>query len=391
MADDRAILHVDMDAFFAAIAEREDPSLKGKAVLVGGTGPRSVVTTASYEARRFGCRSAMPMSQARRLCPHALIVKVPGQQIREASAAVFAVLESVSPLVEPVSVDEAFVDVTGSQRLLGPPYTIARGLKQRIREATQLTASIGVAPNKFLAKLASDMDKPDGLTIITSEHLDTVLLPLPVDRLPGVGPKLRQALERHAIHYVHDLRRLSDERLNKLFGETGDRLYRLCRGIDEREVVPDHQAKSIGQEQTYPQDMQDPDHVRSVMLDQAQQVGRRLRAKALLAKTVTVKIRFGDFETITRSTTLDRPTDLTDDLYHAARTLFDRWADVAFVPVRLIGVTASQLSETTQGELFPDAEHERRRRVDAVSDNIAAKFGKTAIRRAGPNDPRTEK
>ncbi len=385
MAEARAILHVDMDAFFAAIAELDDPTLKGKAVLIGGTGPRAVVTTANYEARKFGCRSAMPMSQARRLCPHALVVKVPGARIRELSARVFEIMEAYSPLVEPVSVDEAFVDVTGSLRLLGPPEVIAGKLKAQVKAETGLTASVGVAPNKFLAKLASDMDKPDGLTIITPENLDKVLLPLPVERLWGVGPKLREKLEKHAIHYVHDLRRFSEERLTRLFGDSGARLYRLCRGLDDRPVVPDHEAKSIGQEQTFAQDVEDPDHVRAVMLEQAQQVGRRLRAKAMTAKTVTVKIRFGDFETITRSHTLDRPTDLTDDLFHAARALFDRWADVSFQPVRLIGVTASGLSQSAQGELFADASHERRRRVDAVTDSITAKFGKGAIRRGGPN------
>jgi DNA polymerase-4 len=385
MAQPRAILHVDMDAFFAAIAELDDPTLKGKAVLIGGTGPRAVVTTASYEARRFGCRSAMPMSQARRLCPHALVVGVPGSRIREMSARVFEVLEGFSPLVEPVSVDEAFLDVTGSQRLLGPPEAIARQLKDKVYAETGLIASVGVAPNKFLAKLASDMDKPDGLTIITPENLDKVLLPLPVEKLWGVGPKLREKLERHAIHYVHDLRRLSEERLTRLFGDHGARLYRLCRGLDDRPVVPDHEAKSIGQEQTFPQDIEDPDHVRAVMLDQAQQVGRRLRAKSLTAKTVTVKIRFGDFQTITRAHTLDHPTDLTDDLFHAARVLFDRWAQAAFSPVRLIGVTASGLARSTQGELFADDAHERRRRVDALTDHITQRFGKGAIRRAGPN------
>jgi len=385
MQQPRAILHVDMDAFFAAIAELDDPSLRGKAVLIGGTGPRAVVTTASYEARKFGCRSAMPMSQARRLCPHARVVGVPGARIREMSSRVFEVLESFTPLVEPVSVDEAFLDVTGSQRLLGPPEVIARKLKEQVLRETGLIASVGVATNKFLAKLASDMDKPDGLTIITTENLDKVLLPLPVEKLWGVGPKLREKLERHAIHYVHDLRRLSEDQLVRWFGDSGARLHRLCRGIDDRPVVPDHEAKSIGQEQTFPQDIEDPEHVRTVMLEQAQQVGRRLRAKALTAKTVTVKIRFGDFQTITRAHTLEHPTDLTDELYHAARALFDRWAGAAFQPVRLIGVTASGLSRTAQGELFADDAHQRRRRVDALTDHITERFGKGAIRRAGPN------
>jgi len=381
----RAILHVDMDAFFAAIAVLDDPSLRGKAVLTGGTGPRAVVTTASYEARKFGCRSAMPMAQARRLCPHAIVVNVPGERIRATSAAVFEILDRFSPLIQPVSVDEAFLDVTGSTRLLGPPPDIARKLKDAIKQETGLTASVGVAFNKFLAKIASDMDKPDGLTVITPGNLDSVILPLPVGRIWGVGPKLRDKLERHRIHYVRDLRDRSEPELRRLFGDSGARLYRLCRGIDDRPVTPDHTAKSIGHEQTFGQDVEDPGHVRAVLLDQAQQVGRRLRAKGFAARTITVKIRFGDFQTITRSTTLDRPTDSTDELFHAARGLFDRWADAAFAPVRLIGLLASRFDRPAQAELFPAPAEDRRHRIDAVADRIAERFGKRAVRRAGPN------
>lgn len=385
MDQPRAILHVDMDAFFAAIAVLDDPTLRGKAVLTGGSGPRGVVTTASYEARKFGCRSAMPMTQARRLCPHAVVVKVPGERIRTMSAAVFAVLDRFSPVVQPISVDEAFLDVTGATRLLGPPPTIARKLKDAIRDETGLTASVGVAFNKFLAKLASDMDKPDGLTVITPDNLDDKLLPLPVDRIWGVGPKLRGRLEQHRIHYVRDLRARAERELRSLFGDSGGRLYRLCRGIDDRPVTPDRTAKSIGHEQTFGQDVEDPDHVRAVMLDQAQQVGRRLRAKGFEARTITVKIRFGDFQTITRSTTLDRPTDTTDALFHAARGLFDKWADAAFAPVRLIGVSASQIDRPTQAGLFAEPADDKRHRIDAVVDQIADRFGKRAVRRAGPN------
>ncbi len=385
MGQTRAILHVDMDAFFASIAELDDPTLRGKAVLIGGTGPRSVVTTASYEARRFGCRSAMPMAKARRLCPHALIVKVPGDRIRDLSRAMFAVLDDFSPVVEPVSVDEAFLDVTGLTRLMGPPPDIAAKLKAQVHKATGLTASVGVSFNKFLAKIASDMEKPDGLTVISPENLDAKLLPLPVDRIWGVGPKLYEKLQKHGIHYVGDLRPLDEPRLAQLFGDAGTRLYRLCRGIDHRPVTPDHTAKSIGQEQTFAEDVADPDHIRAVMLEQAQQVGRRLRAKGFKARTVTTKIRFGDFETISRATTLDHPTDLTDDLYHAARLMFDRWASAQFRPVRLIGISASGFAEAAQPGLFTDPAEERKRQLDRLADNITTRFGKGAIHRAGPN------
>ncbi|MFW6033362.1 MAG: DNA polymerase IV, partial [Phycisphaeraceae bacterium] len=355
MAEHRAIIHVDMDAFFASIAIRDDPSLRGRPVLVGRTSARSVVTAASYEARRFGCRSAMPMTVARRLCPHASVVSVPGERIREASRQIFAIFDRTAPAVEPLSVDEAFLDVTGMERIAGPPAEIARQLKIRIRSETGLTASAGVAPNKFLAKLASDMDKPDGLTLIAPGDVDRVLAPLPVERLWGVGPKTLEKMHALGLRRVSDLRRLGEARLKQHFGSAGEHYHRLAHGIDDRPVVTDHEAKSLGQECTFSEDVAEPAHVREVLLGQVEHVARRLRARDRRARGVSLKIRFGEFQTISRSRALPGATDLTDELWQAAAELFDAWAERAFVPVRLIGVAAERLTDAAgQMDLFPD-------------------------------------
>ena len=384
MDPQRVILHVDMDAFFASIAQLDHPELRGKPVLTGGDGPRGVVTTASYEARPYGCKSAMPMAVAKRLCPQAVVVKVPGQRIREVSGRMFDVLDEFTPVVQPVSVDEAFLDVTGSTRLLGDAVTIAKRLKARIKEETKLTASVGVSFNKFLAKLASDMDKPDGLTVITPERVDEVLLPLPVERLWGVGPATAGRFQQLGLHTLGDVRKLTLEQLRSRFGVSGDHYWRLVRGLDERAVVPDRQAKSIGHEQTFGEDLEDPQAVREVLLGQVEAVGRRLRKHRLLARGVGLKIRFGDFETISRSATLERATDLTDDLWVAAAAVFDKWTREAFRPVRLIGVHADRLTDAPeQLDLFEQGDRDRKKRLDATLDRIAEKFGKGAVHRGG--------
>ncbi|MFI4861787.1 MAG: DNA polymerase IV [Phycisphaerales bacterium JB063] len=390
----RAILHVDMDQFFAAIAVLDDPSLRGKPVLVGGTGPRGVLSTASYEARKFGCRSAMPTAVAMRLCPHAVIVKVPGTRIRELSGKLFDILERVSPQVQPLSCDEAFIDATGSQRLLGSPEAIARQIKQQVNDELQLTASVGVAPNKFLAKLASDLDKPNGLTVVprnTDDDPDAIarfLAPLPVGRMWGVGPASEARLAKHHIHTFGDLQACSRERLKRIAGgdEYANHFYRLSRGLDDRPVHGPREAKSVGHEQTFREDLEDPDHIRAIMLGQAEDVARRLRRKQQYAKGVTVKIRFGDFQTITRSQSLDHPTDLTSELYRTAVALFDKWASNSFRPVRLIGVSASPLTDaqTDQPALFTDPKREKQQQIERALDTIKDRFGNRAAHRGQP-------
>jgi len=376
-----------MDAFFASVEQLDDPRLRGKPVLVGHDGPRGVVAAASYESRVFGCHSAQPMSVAKRICPHAIIVPGRHARYREVSQKVFELFERVTPRVEPLSIDEAFLDLTGTERLLGPADAVARKLKHDIRATTGLTASIGVAPNKFLAKLASDLEKPDGLTIITPENLDRILLPLPISKLWGVGPKTAQKLEGIGIRTFADVRRMPPELLSARFGEEGDRYRRLAFGQDDREVIADSSAKSIGQEQTFGTDVADLEELRRVLLAQAEQVGHRLRRHGLRARSVVVKIRYGDFETITRSTTLEQPTDITQDLYRAGRELFDRWAARSFQPVRLIGLTASRLStDAGQMHLFTQGESDRHRRLDQALDRINDRFGKSVIRRGNAGE-----
>jgi DNA polymerase-4 len=376
-----------MDGFYAAVEQLDNPSLRGEPILVGGNGPRSVVTTASYEARPFGCHSAQPMAVALRLCPHAIVVPVRMSRYREVSDKIFDIFHEFTPLVEPLSIDEAFLDVTGSLRLFGSAVKIANAMKDRIKRTTQLTASVGVAPNKFLAKLASDLEKPDGLTVIDADNIDRILPPLPVSRLWGVGPKTAQRLEGMAIRTFADIRKLSPERLERLCGVDGEHFYRLAHVLDDRPVTPDGQAKSIGSESTFHANLTDPQDVRDVMLGQAEQVGSRLRRYHLRARGVTVKIRFGDFQTITRAAALPSATDRTSDIWNHARAAFDNWAAADFQPVRLIGVSATRL--TTDGEqldLFAAETNERQRRLDGALDQINARFGKRSIHRGGATD-----
>ena len=372
-----------MDAFFASIEQMDDPNLRGKPVLVGYDGPRGVVAAASYEARKFDCHSALPMAVAKRRCPHAMIVPV-RFALSGNLATMFAIFDEFSPLVEPLSVDEAFLDLTGTEKLLGEAEEVARRLKQRIRTALGLTASIGVAPNKFLAKLASDLQKPDGLVVVRPDGVDSLLIPLPVSKLWGVGPVMAGKMTQFGIRTVGDVRKHSVETLERMFGQDAGRLLSLAHGVDDRPVVSDREAKSIGQEQTFGIDVIDPADVRRVLFEQVEQVGRRLRKHGLLGRTVSLKIRYGEFETISRSMTLKDATAGTSDVWAAASALFDKWCEKSFRPVRLIGASTSQLSHgPAQMSLFVDPQNEQKKKLDAVADRITAKFGTTAIRRAG--------
>ena len=372
-----------MDAFYASVEQLDHPELRGKPVLVGYAGPRGVVAAASYESREFGCRSAQPMSVALRHCPHAIVMPVRFKRYREISDQVFQILEGCTPLVEPLSLDEGFLDVTASQRLLGDPEAIARRIKEQIKSVTLLTASVGVSCNKFLAKLASDMRKPDGLMVIRPEEAFSVLEPMSITKLWGVGPKTAARLNGLGIKTVGELRKLSPEVLAARVGaDEAEHFHRLSRAQDDRPVVPDREAKSIGQEQTFGADLTEPDAVRDVLLEHAQEVGRRLRKHDLRARAVVVKIRYGNFQTITRRTTLHEPTNVTAELWHAGRRLFDAWAKSAFKPVRLIGLTATQLVTTaSQLSLFSNPDSERQQRLDQTLDKISSRFGSDAIRR----------
>jgi DNA polymerase IV len=374
-----SILHVDMDAFYASIEQRDHPDLRNKPVLVGYDGPRGVVAAASYESRAFGCHSAQPIVVAKRLCPTAIIVPVRMEIYREVSRRVFEIFDEFSPVVEPLSVDEAFLDLTGTERLLGPAEGVAQRLKQRIHHELHLTASVGIAPNKFLAKLASDMNKPDGLTVIRAEEVDQLLPPMPVSRLWGIGKVTAAKLESIGIKTIADLQRASPDSLQRHLGTDTERYLRLSQGIDDRVVTPDREAKSIGHEQTFEVNVADAEEIRRVLLDQVELVARRLRQNQIFARGISLKIRYGEFQTINRSKTLNVATHATSELWHAARELFNAWT---FHPVRLIGISAERLSpDEKQMRLFGNPERDKQTKLDAVADKINDKFGKRAIRR----------
>ncbi len=384
MNTSRAILHADLDAFFASVEQLDNPDLRGRPVLVGGTGKRAVVAAASYEARAFGCHSAMPTAVALRLCPRAIVVRPRGRRYRELSDMVFAIFESVTPLVEPLSIDEAFLDVTGSVRLLGPPDIIAQDIRARVRQTTGLSVSVGVAPNKFLAKLASEINKPDGMAIITPETIQQTLDPMPVTAIFGIGKAAEERLAKLGVHTIKELRGAPAALIESRLGSFGPHAQRLAQGIDDRPVVPDRTAKSVGHEQTFEDDLSDREQIRSILLGQVEHVARRLRTKQRAAGNVTLKIRFGDFETISRSCALDAQTNSTEDLWQASLKLLETWMRVSFRPVRLIGMTAGHLSDASdiQPTLFGAEERTRRTGLDKASDEIARRFGSDSIHRA---------
>jgi DNA polymerase-4 len=377
------MLHIDLDAFFASVEERDDPSLRGKPVLVGGRGLRGVVAAASYEARAFGCRSGMPMREALARCPKAIVATPRFERYREVSRAFRAILEGVSPLVEPLSIDEAFVDATGSQRLLGEGRAIAEEIRRRVRNELELTCSVGVAPNKFVAKLASDLEKPDGCTVIAAEDLPQRLAELPIERLWGVGPVTADRLRRCGILRFRDLQGADDDALRSLLGDEGPAWKRLALGEDDRPVVLERDPVSVGHERTFGENLRTLAEAETELAALAESVAARLRAKGFRAARVTVTIRFGDFRTITRAKTLDEPTDRTDRIVGTSRDLLRRWAAREFRPVRLLGCTAGGLArEAPQLSLFPDPADAKKEAVDRVADRIRSRFGKDAIGRA---------
>lgn len=381
-AQDRTILHVDMDAFFASVEQRDHPELRGKPVLVGGTGDRGVVAAASYEARAYGCRSAMPMTLARRLCPQAIIVKGSYSRYQAVSEQISDIFRQFTDQIQPLSIDEAFLDVTGSLVLFGSGEKIAQEIRSRIRSQIRLTASIGVATNKFLAKLASDLSKPDGLMVIHPEMVEKVLPSLAVDRIWGIGTKTAQRLYRLGIKTVHDLRKMDDNWLAAHFGSYSHRIRELIYGIDHQPVHAPDPPKSIGQQQTFPEDLLTQQDIRNVLLEQAQSVGGRLRQAGYLAQCVTVKIRLGNFRTITRSRKLISATSSSKKIYELSCRLFDEWALVHFQPVRLIGTQTSEFTREVQLELFDPNEQFKQEKVDRTLDVIRNRFGERIIRRA---------
>ncbi len=374
-----------MDAFYAAVEVREDPSLRGRPLIIGHRGRRGVVSTCSYEARRFGVHSAMPSVVAERLCPGA--VWLPGRMALyvEVSHRIREILDRFSPLVEPLSIDEAFLDLTGIARDLGDGRRIAAEIKREIRDRERLTGSAGVAPNKFLAKVASDLEKPDGLVVFPLEEVPSRLWPLPVERLWGVGPKTAERLRGHGLATIADLANAPADRLARILGESSaEHLLALAHGRDARAVVPGREAKSISEERTYGDDLTRPADVDKALLARADGVARELRHQGLVARTVHLKVRTGDFETVTRSKTLSEPTDLAEVVLAAARDLFRDRVVLADRGVRLLGVGVSGLEPAGAGQaaLFADERQEKLKSLARAADEIREKFGKAALARA---------
>ncbi len=374
-----------MDAFFAAIEVLDRPELKGKPVIVGGTTNRGVVSTASYEARAFGVHSAMPIFQAREKCPGGIFLPVNMARYKEISGNVMKILEDFTPLVEKVSIDEAYLDITGTGDLLGNPEQIALRLKERIYNETRLTCSIGIAPNKFLAKVASDMHKPDGLTIIKADEVDAFLATLPVEKIPGVGKRTVETLKRYGIKTAGEIKTFTKDQLVKRFGKLGLRLHGLAQGHDSSLVVPSREIKSISSEETLPYDTGDLCLLTDTLKPHAENVARRLRNHGFKGKTITTKIKFSDFTAVTKAQTIASATDSSKMIfYNALQLLTDQPLKKK---VRLIGVEVSNLlkeSEDAQMSLFsvgPDEERERK--LDKAIDEIREKFGRKVIKRGG--------
>jgi len=381
----RVILHLDMDAFYAAVEIREDPSLAGKPLIIGHPGRRGVVTTCSYEARAYGVRSAMPSLVAARLCPDAIWLGGRMDLYVAVSRKLRTILDEEAPVVEPLSIDEAFLDMTGLAQDLTHGAAIARRLKARIREEQRLTASVGVASNKFLAKLASDLEKPDGLCVIPDEDVPRRLGPLPVERLWGVGPKSAEALRRAGFRTIGDVARVTESALASLVGDRfAAHIHALANGRDDRRVNASRESKSISEERTYGEDLVDARAIDRELLARATGVARSLRRHGLAGRTVHLKVRTGDFATATRALTLRDPSDLTETLVAAARTLYGERIDLKGKGVRLLGVGVSGLvpAGTAQEPLFVDAATERSRRLARASDAVNDKLGENVVTRA---------
>ncbi len=382
-ADDTGtgILHVDMDAFYASVAVLDDPTLTGKPIIIGAPEGRSVVSSASYEARRFGVRSAMPVSQALRLCPQAIVVSPRFERYTTMSAQVMEIFRSFTPLVEPLSIDEAFLDVRGARRLWGSPGAIARQLRSRVLAETGLVCSIGVAATKHVAKMASTISKPDGLLIVAAADTLDFLGPRSVRAMWGVGPKAAESLEARGIRTIADIRDAPRDVLERALGRAGgERVWHLSRGLDAREVTTTHVEKSVGHEETFHEDIADPAVLRAELRRLSDRVGARLRRHGWEAATVSIKIRYADFTTISRSQTLEAASAVSQRIGDVAHELFD--AVDHRQPIRLIGVRAEKLQPAGGDAMALWDDDEEWKKLDGAMDDATARFGTSAVTRA---------
>ena len=379
------ILHADMDAFYAAVEQLDRPELRGKALLIGGTGPRGVVSTASYEARPFGVGSAMPMALARRRCPHAIVLPPRFERYHAVSKVVMDTLGTFSPLVEPLSLDEAFVDMTGCEALFGGPPAMGEAVRRAVFEAARLTVSVGVSATKYVAKVASDCRKPDGLTVVGPDEVTGFLQPLPIDRLWGVGPRTRSRLKARGLDTIGDVAATPLDDLERWFGTLGAHIHALAHGLDDRAVIPERDAKSIGSENTLDADIIREAAIRPWLLRAADTVARRLRAEGLAARGVRVKLRTSDFRLHTRQAILPSATHASRTIVATAESLLREFDPSA--PVRLVGVAAFELGEADGGEIHQldlfDAPHRKHdERLDRTLDVVHERFGEGALTRA---------
>jgi len=382
-SDARIILHVDMDAFYASVEERDNPALKGSPLIVGGSGARAVVAAASYAVRRFGVRSAMPMREALRRCPDAIVVPPRMARYQEVSAQVFEIFRCFTPLVEGLSLDEAFLDVTASRELLGEPEVIGAEIRRRIAEKTGLTASVGIAPNKLLAKIASDLHKPDGMCRIDAGNMREILDALPIQKLFGVGQKTLPTVHAAGIRTFGDVRTAGDELLWRAFGKHGKAIRDRASGLDDRPVEPDRAEKSISAEETFAADIHAVADLTAQIVRLADRTASRLRAHRLLAGTVNVKIRRGDFTTYTRQRALEPPTQETAIISAAAQALLAAWVrSQPRAGVRLLGVGVSDLQSLRQPDLFSEPLRAPAARLDSAVDGIRDRFGEALLTRA---------
>jgi DNA polymerase-4 len=381
------ILHIDMDAYYASVEMRERPELANRPVIVGGTPEgRGVVAAANYQARSCGVHSAMPAVRAKRLCPQAVFLRPRMELYAQVAEQIREIFHQYTPLVEPLSLDEAFLDVTGTEALFGSTVEIGKLIKRDIKDRLRLVASVGVAPNKFLAKIASDLDKPDGFVVVDPTRVREFLEPLPIRRLWGVGRVTEETLRQSGIHTIGQVRGMTETALETRFGQQGRHLWRLSQGVDDRPVVPERVAKSVSHETTFPVDIADKEVLRAWTLDLAEQVAWRLRRHQLRGRTVQLKVRFSDFETITRVVTLPAPTDVTQEICQAADDLFTRRVPTNHRPVRLLGVGVSGFEHGRtehQQSLFDESDRNTQLELDRATDQIREKFGAAALGRAG--------